>query len=77
MIRRRIPALLLALSPIWVSASIHAEEVTQIDPVVAIDEKLSNKQNEVNAILTDYEVESSKLQQLESEGLRLKREGED
>ncbi|EGR5062619.1 PEGA domain-containing protein [Vibrio cholerae] len=77
MIRRRIPALLLALSPIWVSASIHAEEVTQIDPVVAIDEKLSNKQNEVNAILTDYEVESSKLQQLESEGLRLKREGEE
>ncbi|GHW26489.1 Hypothetical protein VCSRO193_2122 [Vibrio cholerae] len=54
MIRRRIPALLLALSPIWVSASIHTEEVTQIDPVVAIDEKLSNKQNEVNAILTDY-----------------------
>ncbi len=44
MIKRRIPALLLALSPLWVSASVYAEEVTQADPVAAIDEKLSNKQ---------------------------------
>ncbi|TXZ02200.1 chromosome partitioning protein ParA, partial [Vibrio cholerae] len=42
MIKRRIPALLLALSPLWVSASVYAEEVTQADPVAAIDEKLSN-----------------------------------
>ncbi len=49
MIKRRIPALLLALSPLWVSASVYAEEVTQADPVAAIDEKLSNKQNEINA----------------------------
>ncbi|WP_230674290.1 PEGA domain-containing protein [Vibrio cholerae] len=77
MIKRRIPALLLALSPLWVSASVHAEEVTQADPVAAIDEKLSNKQNEINAILTDYEVESGKLQQLKNEQSRLKREGEE
>lgn len=77
MIKRRIPALLLALSPLWVSASVYAEEVTQADPVAAIDEKLSNKQNEINAILTDYEVESGKLQQLKNEQSRLKREGEE
>ncbi len=77
MIKRRIPALLLALSPLWVSASVYAEEVTQADPVAAIDEKLSNKQNEINAILTDYEVESGKLQQLKNEQGRLKREGEE
>ncbi|HDV5592328.1 TPA: PEGA domain-containing protein [Vibrio cholerae] len=71
MIKRRIPALLLALSPLWVSASVYAEEVTQADPVAAIDEKLSNKQNEINAILTDYEVESGKLQQLKNEQSRL------
>lgn len=77
MIKRRIPALLLALSPLWGSASVYAEEVTQADPVAAIDEKLSNKQNEINAILTDYEVESGKLQQLKNEQSRLKREGEE
>lgn len=77
MIKRRIPALLLALSPLWVSASVFAEEVTQVDPVVTIDEKLSNKQNEINAILTDYEVESGKLQQLKNERSRLIREGEE
>ncbi|MGL5430785.1 MAG: PEGA domain-containing protein [Vibrio sp.] len=77
MIKRRIPALLLALFPLWVSASVYAEEVTQVDPVVAIDEKLSNKQNEINAIITDYEVESAKLQQLKNEQSRLKREGEE
>lgn len=77
MIKCRIPALLLALSPLWVSASVYAEEVTQVDPVATIDEKLSNKQNEINAILTDYEVEGGKLQQLKNEQNRLKREGEE
>lgn len=77
MIKHRIPALLLALFPLWVSSSVFAEEVTQADPVATIDEKLNNKQNEINTILTDYEVENGKLQQLENEQARLKRQNQE
>ncbi|MCK6264338.1 PEGA domain-containing protein [Vibrio sp. ZSDE26] len=73
MIKRRIPALLLALSPFWVSVSVNAEEANQIDPVAAIDEKIEFKQNELNTIASDFEAESSKLQQLNNEQARLNR----
>ncbi len=77
MIKYRIPALLLALSPIWVTASVYAEQVTQVDPVASIDEKISIKQNEIDAISSEYEAESAKLQQLKNEEERLQREADD
>jgi len=39
----RISALVLALSPLWVSASVSAEELNQVDPVSAIDAKSQRK----------------------------------
>ncbi len=77
MIKYRIPALLLALSPIWVTASVYAEQVTQVDPVASIDEKISIKQNEIDAISSEYETEGAKLQQLKNEEERLQREADD
>ncbi|MCW8336436.1 PEGA domain-containing protein [Vibrio paucivorans] len=77
MITRRIPALLLALSPFWVSASVYAEEANQVDPVTAIDEKLSTKQAELDSISSDFDAESSKLQQLKNENARITRDGQD
>ncbi|MCE7644522.1 PEGA domain-containing protein [Vibrio fluvialis] len=77
MIRHRLPALLLALSPIWVSASVYADEVTQVDPVTAIDEKISTKQSEIDSIASEYDAEGSKLQQLKNEQSRLQRESDE
>ncbi|MGC9403759.1 PEGA domain-containing protein [Vibrio genomosp. F10] len=77
MIKRRIPALLLALSPFWVSVSVNAEEANQIDPVAAIDEKINIKQNELDTIASDYEDEAGKLQQLKNEQARLTRDAKD
>ena len=77
MIKHRLPALLLALSPVWVSASVYADEVTQVDPVTAIDEKISTKQNEIDAIASEFDTESSTLQQLKNDQARLKRDGDE
>ncbi|WP_295891950.1 PEGA domain-containing protein [uncultured Vibrio sp.] len=74
MIKRRIPALLLALSPFWVSLSVNAEETNQVDPVAAIDEKINIKQNELDTIASDFEAEGGKLQQLKNEQARLTRD---
>jgi archaellum component FlaC len=78
MIIRHIPALLLALSPIWVSAFAHAEEshVSQVDPVAAIDNKLNTKQDEIKSVSSGYDTEIAKLQQLKNTQERLKREGD-
>ncbi|WP_154179463.1 PEGA domain-containing protein [Vibrio furnissii] len=77
MIKHRLPALLLALSPVWVSASVYADEITQVDPVAAIDEKISTKQSEIDSIVSEYDTEGSKLQQLKNEQARLQRESEE
>jgi len=77
MIKRRIPALLLALSPIWLSTSILAEEVNQVDPVTEIDTKLSTKQAEIDTISSEFDTESGQLQQLKNEQAKLKREGDE
>ncbi|MCG3728751.1 PEGA domain-containing protein [Vibrio cincinnatiensis] len=77
MIKYHLPALLLALSPFWVSASVSAEEITQVDPVAAIDEKISIKQNEIESIASEFETEGVKLQQLKNEQARLQRESEE
>ncbi|WP_047042436.1 PEGA domain-containing protein [Vibrio mexicanus] len=73
MIKRRIPALLVALSPVWVSASIQAEETTQVDPVIAIDSKLSQKQTEIDAIASEFDAQSDDLQQLKNDQAKLER----
>ncbi|MGD8110958.1 PEGA domain-containing protein [Vibrio sp. TRT 21S02] len=77
MIKRRIPALLLALTPFWVSTSISAEEAAQTDPVAAIDNKLSNKQSEIDTMATEFDSEADKLQLLKNEQAKLKREQQD
>lgn len=76
---RHIPALLLALSPIWVTASVYAEEVngTQVDPVAAIDDQLTAKQGEIDSISSKYDAEVTKLQQLKNEKDRLNRTNTD
>lgn len=77
MILRRTPALLLALCPLWVSVAISAEEVTPVDPISAIDSKLSNKQAELDAMAQEYHLEADQLQQLKNDQAKLKREGQD
>ncbi|MGC9422284.1 PEGA domain-containing protein [Vibrio sp.] len=77
MIKYHLSALLLALSPFWVSASVSAEEITQVDPVAAIDGKISIKQNEIETIASEFETEGAKLQQLKNEQARLQRENEE
>ncbi|MZI95267.1 PEGA domain-containing protein [Vibrio sp. CAIM 722] len=77
MIKHRIPALLLALSPIWVSASVYANDVKSVDPVASIDTKLTTKQSDIDAISSDYDTEAAKLQKLKNEQATLEREGEE
>ncbi len=77
MILRRTPALLMALCPLWASVTISAEEVTPVDPISAIDTKLSNKQAELDAMAKEYGLESDQLQQLKNEQTKLKRSGQD
>lgn len=71
--KRRIPALLLALTPFWVSTSTLAEESASSDPVAAIETKIKQKQSELDAISTEYSEEAEQLQQLQSEQNRLQR----
>ncbi|WP_333001880.1 PEGA domain-containing protein [Vibrio coralliilyticus] len=74
MITRRIPALLLALSPMWVSTSVFAETATSADPVATIDGKLENKQSELQTLGAEFEQESERLQQLRAELTKYQRE---
>lgn len=73
MITRRIPALLLALSPFWLSTSVSAEEASA-DPVAAIDIKLSNKQLEMSTVAADYDSETQRFQQLQNDNAKFKRD---
>jgi DNA repair exonuclease SbcCD ATPase subunit len=73
MIIRRIPALLLALSPLWVSTSIFAEENIQGDPVSEIEVKLENKEAEMGTMAAEFNSEADSLQQLQNEKSKLKR----
>ncbi|MDG3086292.1 PEGA domain-containing protein [Vibrio hannami] len=77
MITRRIPALLLALTPFWSAVSIAADDVQQVDPVVAIDGKLDQKKADIDAVNKEFEEESTNLKRLKNEGDTLKREGSD
>ena len=73
MITRRIPALLLALSPFLISTTVSAEEASA-NPVTSIDNKLSNKQSEMNAMSTEYNSETQRFQQLQNENAKFKRD---
>ncbi len=73
MITRRIPALLLALSPFWVSTSIFAEENIQADPVSEIESKLESKKSEKDTVASEFDSEADRLQQLKNDESKLKR----
>lgn len=73
----RIPALLLALSPFWLSAPISAEELNLADQVAAITDKMEKKQVEIDLVEQEYNTESQKLQQFRQEIETLKREGDE
>ncbi|RQW65046.1 PEGA domain-containing protein [Vibrio viridaestus] len=75
MIIRHIPALMLALNPVWVTTSVHAEEATvsQVDPVAAIDSKMSDKKGEIDNLSSQYDKEVGNLQQLKNEREKLER----
>ena len=77
MIIRGIPALLLALSPFWVSTSIFAEENVQGDPVSEIENRLENKQTEMNSMAKEFDSEADRLQELQNEKNKLKRSEEE
>lgn len=76
MITRRIPALLLALSPFWLSTSMAAEN-SSADPVTVIDEKLGNKQVELQANAEEFDSETQRFQQLQNDHAKLKRDEQD
>ena len=73
MITRRVPALLLALSPFWVTTSVLAEESVQADPVSEIENKIDTKEAEINTMTAEYNSESERLQQLQNDHSKLKR----
>lgn len=74
MIKHRIPALLLALTPFWISATTQAEELQQVDPVTAINEKISQKHDEIATIEQDYSAQVSQLNRLQQQQHNLKKE---
>jgi hypothetical protein len=74
MIIRRIPALLLALSPLLFVTSVTAEESQQIDPVIAIDGKLEQKNSDIAAIDAQLETEETSLKNQQHDLAALKRE---
>ncbi|WP_299689872.1 PEGA domain-containing protein [uncultured Vibrio sp.] len=75
----RISALLLALSPLWVSASVSAEELNQVDPdpVSAIDAKLTEKNSYIERISATKVSATENLKQLQNKNSKLLREGEE
>ena len=73
----RISALLLALSPLWVSASVSAEELNQVDPVSAIDAKLHNKSSDIEQLSATKVSAAENLQQLKNQNNKLLRESEE
>ncbi|MFA0112196.1 PEGA domain-containing protein [Vibrio sp. 10N.261.46.E11] len=73
----RISALLLALSPLWVSASLSAEELNQVDPVSAIDAKLTEKNSDIERISATKVSATETLKQLQNQNSKLLREGEE
>ncbi|MBW3695263.1 PEGA domain-containing protein [Vibrio sp. T187] len=73
----RISALLLALSPFWVSASVSAEELNQVDPVTAIDEKLDAKSNDIEQLSGVQTQVNDELKQLQNQKSKLEREGQE
>ncbi|MGF1709467.1 PEGA domain-containing protein [Vibrio kagoshimensis] len=73
----RISALLLALSPFWVSASVSAEELNQVDPVSAIDAKLQNKNSDIEQLSATKISATEDLQQLKNTNIKLLRESEE
>lgn len=75
MITRRIPALVLALTPFWSTASLAENTVQPSDPVVAIDGQLEQKHADIAAVRQEFEAESNTLNELEKEKGSLKRQG--
>ncbi|PML17245.1 chromosome partitioning protein ParA, partial [Vibrio sp. 10N.261.52.A1] len=73
----RISALLLALSPLWVSASVSAEELNQVDPVSAIDAKITEKNSDIERISATKVSATENLKQLQNTNSKLLREGEE
>lgn len=71
--KRRLPALLLALTPFWVSTSTFAEESAPSDPVAAIEIKIKQKESELDSVTNEVSAETEQLRQLQSEKNRLKR----
>ncbi|MDN3680792.1 PEGA domain-containing protein [Vibrio tapetis subsp. quintayensis] len=74
MIKRRIPALLLALTPILMSAHSQAEDIQQIDPVAAINEKISLKNDDIKTVEQDAETQTTQLNRLLQKRQNLKQE---
>lgn len=77
MIKHRIPALLLALSPFWAITSVQANDVDSVDQVASIDAKLTNKQSDIDTLTTEYNEQASQLQQKKNELAKLKRESKE
>jgi hypothetical protein len=72
--RIRISALILALTPFWSLAPLAADEPQQVDPVIAIDEKIDQKKADIDAVNQEFDSESANLKRLQQEGAALNRE---
>lgn len=71
--KRRILAILFALTPYWASTSTFAEESAPSDPVAAIESKIKQKQSELDAVSNEFNEESEQLQQLQIDKNKLLR----
>ncbi|CCN36656.1 conserved hypothetical protein carrying PEGA domain [Vibrio nigripulchritudo SFn27] len=74
MIKRRIPALLLALTPVWLPTTLQAEEIQSVDLVAEIDEKITQNQAKIDSVDDEHASEAKTLSQLKQQSEQLKRE---
>ena len=74
MIKHRIPALLLALTPVWLPSSLQAEEIQSVDLVAAIDEKITQNQEKIDSVDDEHFEEAKTHSQLKQQSEQLQRE---
>ncbi|MBD1558092.1 PEGA domain-containing protein [Vibrio sp. S9_S30] len=74
MIKHRIPALFLALTPIWLPSSVQAEDIQSVDLVAAIDEKITQNQEKIDSVDGKHFEEARTNSQLKQQTEQLQRE---
>lgn len=77
MIKHHLPRLFVALFSLWIAHVVYAnDEATPTHSVAALDDKIRSKQNELDALNSQFDNENKQLQTLKNEQSRIEREHE-